>query len=291
MLRRRALLLAAGGLATRTPAEAAEAADAAYTGPLFDAHLHYNDDAQLPHPPADVLARMARAGVRGALVNSRPNDGTLRLVAQQEPGGPAWVPFVRLYRNRADYSGWFQDDSIRRMVLALLEQGSPAGPFRGLGEFHLYDSANADGPTAVALMKLARERGLTVLAHVDDVAVDKLLGHAPGASLIWAHSGISGEPLARVQALLAKHPGLRGELSYRPGLSAGGRLGDDWRAVFMQHPDRFLIGSDTWVTPRWQHYEGLFAEYRGWLGQLPGEVAQRIAWGNAAALFKLPRPA
>ncbi|HEY8878715.1 MAG TPA: amidohydrolase family protein [Roseateles sp.] len=274
-MKRRALLLAGLPIAARA---------AEYAGPLFDAHLHYNDDAQQPHPPADVLARMARAGVRGALVNSRPNDGTLRLVAET---GPQWVPFIRLYRNRADYTGWFADDSIRRMVLELLDKGSPAGPFRGLGEFHLYDSAHADGPTAVALMKLARERGLTVLAHVDDVAVDRLLGHAPGASLIWAHSGISGEPLPRVKELLAKHPGLRGELSYRPGITVDGRLSDDWRALFTQQPGRFLIGSDTWVTQRWQHYEGLFADYRGWLGQLPAEVAQRIALGNAAELFRL----
>lgn len=278
MLKRRALLLAGLPLAARADD---------YAGPIFDAHLHYNDDAQAPHPPADVLARMARAGVRGALVNSRPNDGTLRLVAE---AGPQWVAFIRLYRNRADYTGWFADDSIRRMVLELLERGSPAGPFRGLGEFHLYDSANADGPTAIALMKLARERGLTVLAHVDDSAVDRLLGHAPGTSLIWAHTGISGEPVGRVRELFAKHPGLRGELSYRPGLSVDGRLSDDWRTLITRYPGRFLIGSDTWVTPRWQHYEGLFAGYRGWLGQLPLEVAQRIAWGNAAAMFNLPRP-
>lgn len=275
MLKRRALLLAALPLAARA---------AAYAGPIFDAHLHYNDDAQAPHPPADVLARMGRAGVRGALVNSRPNDGTLRLVAE---AGPQWVPFIRLYRNRADYSGWFADDSIRLMVLDLLKRGSPAGPFRGLGEFHLYDSANADGPTAVALMKLARERGLTVLAHVDDVAVDKLLGHAPGASLIWAHTGISGEPVERVRELFAKHPGLRGELSYRPGLTLDGHLTPEWRALFTSQASRFLIGSDTWVAQRWQHYEGLFADYRAWLGQLPAEVAQRIAWANAAELFAL----
>jgi hypothetical protein len=230
---------------------------------------------------------MGRAGVRGALVNSRPNDGTLRLVAE---AGPQWVPFIRLYRNRADYSGWFADDSIRRMVLDLLARGSPGGPFRGLGEFHLYDSANADGPTAVALMKLARERDLTVLAHVDAVAVDKLLGHAPGTALIWAHTGISGEPVERVRELFGKHPGLRGELSYRPGLTQDGRLTPEWRALLAAQAGRFLIGSDTWVAPRWQHYEALFADYRGWLGQLPAEAAQRIAWGNAAELFGLKAP-
>lgn len=275
MLKRRTLLLAGLPLSARAEGHA---------GPIFDAHLHYNDDAQGPHPPADVLARMGRAGVRGALVNSRPNDGTLALVAER---GPQWVPFIRLYRNRADYSGWFADDSIRRMVLDLLERGSPAGPFRGLGEFHLYDSANADGPTAVALMKLARERELVVLAHVDDLAVDKLLRHAPGTRLIWAHTGISGEPVERVRELFDRHPGLRGELSYRPGLTHDGRLAPDWAALLADHAGRFLVGSDTWVTQRWQHYEALFAEYRRWLAQLPQEVAQRIAWGNAAELFRL----
>ena len=34
---------------------AATAAD--YSGPLFDAHLHYNEEAQVPHPLPDVLAR------------------------------------------------------------------------------------------------------------------------------------------------------------------------------------------------------------------------------------------
>ena len=41
-------------------ASAAQGAD--YTGPLFDAHLHYNEEAWNgtagPHPPADVLVRM-----------------------------------------------------------------------------------------------------------------------------------------------------------------------------------------------------------------------------------------
>ena len=27
--------------------------------------------------------------------------------------------------------------------------------------------------------------------------------------------------------------------------------------------------------------------YRAWLGELPGEVAQRIGWGNGASLFSL----
>ena len=43
-------------------------------------------------------------------------------------------------------SGWHADRSIVDMVLRELAAGTEAGPYRGLGEFHLYDSANADGP-------------------------------------------------------------------------------------------------------------------------------------------------
>lgn len=261
---------------------------APYDGPLFDAHLHYNEEAQGPHPLADVLGRMQRSGVRAIVANSRPNMGTQSLAGAGEAtraAGVRVVPFVRLYRTRADYTGWFADPTIYQMVLDELALGTPAGPYRGLGEFHLYDSTNADGPVARQLMRLAAERGLAVLAHVDEQAVVKLMAHAPEARLIWAHTGIGGAPIVRVRELLARYPRLMGELSYRPGLTEDGRLAPAWRALLSEQPERFLIGSDTWVNQRWQHYEGLMSEARAWLGELPPAAARQIAWGNGAALF------
>ena len=272
---------------------------AGYTGPLFDAHLHYNDEAwdgkAGPHPPADVLARMKASQVGGILANSRPNAGSLALAAlpQMREAGITVVPFVRLYRNRADYSSWFADETIHTMVLDELARGTPAGPYRGIGEFHLYDSANANGPVAQKLMALAEQRSLVVLAHVDDVAIDLLMAHTPSQGrsmqLIWAHTGIGGAPVERVDALMARYPGLLGELSYRPGLVCeNDQLCPAWRALLLKYPDRFVIGSDTWVNQRWQYYESLMQGYRTWLGGLPPDVAQKVAWGNAARLFGLP---
>jgi predicted TIM-barrel fold metal-dependent hydrolase len=289
-MRRRTLLIAPVALGCAALVSRARAAQR-YGGPLFDAHLHYNDEAVGPHPLADVLGRMQRSGVRAIVANSRPNDGTRTLAsatAATRAAGVTVVPFLRLYRNRADYSGWFADESIHQMVLTELAAGTAAGPYRGLGEFHLYDSANADGPVAVKLMKLARERGLAVLAHVDDVAIDKLMGHAPGTKLIWAHTGIGGVAAERVRELMRRHPTLMGELSYRPGLTENGRLTSTWRALCTESPDRFLVGSDTWVNVRWQQYEALMDEARVWLGELPAPIARRIGWGNGAALFGLP---
>jgi hypothetical protein len=274
-----------------------------YTGPLLDAHLHYNQEAwdgqAGPHPVADVLARMQQGGVRAIVSNSRPNDGTKLLAssAQTRQASVTVVPFIRLYRNRADYDNWFRDETIFDMVQAEFVKGTAAGPFKGIGEFHLYDSANANGPVAKKLMAFAEEKNLTVLAHVDDAAIDLLMANTPSqgqkAKLIWAHTGISGAPVARVDALLGKYPLLMGELSYRPGLTCADaqgqeRLCPEWRALLLKYPTRFLIGSDTWVNQRWLYYADLMKAYRAWLGDLPPEVARNIAWNNGARLFDLP---
>ena len=290
--------LASALLAVSMPlalAQSAPASSAApYAGPIFDAHLHYNVEASERYPVADVLARMQRSGVRAIVANSRPNDGTKALAAARDEtrrAGVTVVPFVRLYRNRADYTGWHADPTIVEMVERELAAGTAAGPYRGLGEFHLYDSANADGPTARRLMQLAEQRRLVVLAHVDDVAIERLLAHAPSARLVWAHTGIGGVPIERVRALLERHPTLVGELSYRPGLTDGdGGLAPEWRALMLAMPERFVVGSDTWINARWDDYEALMRQARRWLGGLPAPVAERIGWENAAALFALSRP-
>jgi hypothetical protein len=280
---------------------AAAAAAADYAGPIFDAHLHYNEEAwngrEGPHPPADVLARMQRNGVRAIIANSRPNDGSklLAQIPQTRQAGVTVVPFVRLYRNRADYGNWFRDETIHEMVQAELARGTAAGPFRGIGEFHLYESGNANGPVARKLMVLAEEKQLAVLAHVDDAAVDLLMAHTPskGAKLrlIWAHTGIGGVPAARVDQMMARYPLLMGELSYRPGLTCdAGKLCPEWRQLLLKYPGRFLLGSDTWVNQRWQAYDDTMRGYRAWLGDLPPDVARRIAWDNGADLFGLKQP-
>ncbi len=309
-------------IAFAVPAKSAD-----YTGPLFDAHLHYNDEAWNgqagPHPLSDVIARIKRNNVKAVLANSRPNDGSKALAADKSRGDLQVVPFIRLYRNRGDYATWFQDESIYDMVQAEFARGTAAGAYRGIGEFHLYDSANANGAVAKKLMAFAEEKDLAVLAHVDDAAIDLLMSHVSGKNsdlppgrpkadqpprgaatreaaerggdgfrLIWAHTGIGGAGVARVDALLARYPLLMGELSYRPGLTCdsgkeGVKLCPEWRALLLKYPGRFMIGSDTWINQRWLHYDGLMQGYRAWLGDLPAEVARKIAWDNAARLFGL----
>jgi hypothetical protein len=284
------------GLLLLTCPLALAAAD--YSGPIFDAHLHYNEEAwdgqKGPHPLPDVLARMQRNGVKAIVANSRPNAGTLALASSPltSQAGVSVMPFIRLYRNRADYGTWFADPSIEAMVQAEYAKGTAAGAYKGIGEFHLYDSAHAKGPTAQKLMAFAEEKQLVILAHVDDVAIDLLMSPTPSRGqklkLIWAHTGIGGAAPARVDQLLTRYPLLYGELSYRPGLTcAGGKLCPEWRALMQKYPTRFLLGSDTWVNARWEDYDHIMQSYRHWLGDLNPELASNIAWRNGAHLFGL----
>lgn len=250
---------------------------------IFDAHLHYNWEPKPYLPLPDVLALFKKHRVTGILATSRPNAGTHALVGAQAEGkaeGLWVVPFIRPYRIRADIGSWFNDSSIHDLVQEEFKRGG----YRGIGEFHLTGRAAAT-EWVRKTVDFAAMHGLYLHAHADAEAVEILFAHNPKSRIIWAHTGFSLAP-KEVAALLDKYPALWGELSYRGGITEGGRLSAAWRAMFERYPDRFLIGSDTWINERWASYGDIIAGYRRWLADLPPEVAAKIAHGNARALFK-----
>jgi predicted TIM-barrel fold metal-dependent hydrolase len=120
------------------------------------------------------------------------------------------------------------------------------------------------------------------MAHSDADAIEKLFTFDPTAKILWAHTGM-GEPPERVARLLERYPQLYGELSYRSGVSGG--LSDEWRALLVRFPERFVYGSDTWVPSRWAEVKSLTSDARDWLATLPASVAENIAHKNAERLF------
>jgi hypothetical protein len=254
---------------------------------LFDAHLHYNDDARSPYPVASVLELLRAQGVTTILATSRPNEGTraLAAAAAADPRAPRVVPFLRPYRNQDDRQTWHRDPSI----LALIEDELARDiGYRGIGEFHVFGSdAATDQVRTIA--RMAAARGLWLHAHCDEAALEALFRHAPTVRVIWAHSGFSVPP-ERLERWLERHPTLVGELSYRYDITRDGRLADDWRALLVRYPGRFVLGSDTWINERWARYDEIVAWYRGWLDQLPGEVATALAHGNGERLFPARDP-
>lgn len=247
---------------------------------IFDAHLHYNWEPTPFFTLTEVQALFKKHRVTGILATSRPNDGTHALVGSPQDG--LWVvPFIRPYRVRPDVQNWFSNP----VIFELIEQEFKRGYYIGIGEFHLSGRAAAT-ETVRKTVNFAVEHDLFLHAHADEEAVEILFQHNPKAKIIWAHTGF-GLATERVEALLKKHPMLWGELSYRSGITSGnGVLSSEWRNLFTRYPDRFMVGSDTWINERWASYGEIMAQYRGWLGQLPPAVAARIAHGNARALFE-----
>jgi len=249
---------------------------------IFDAHLHYNWEPKPYYQPDEVLALFRKHRVTGILATSRPNTGTHALMDTKAEG--LWVvPFIRPYRVRADIQSWFGDPVIFDLVQDEFERGY----YRGIGEFHLHGKS-AENEWVKKTVDFAVANNLYLHAHSDDVAIEILMRHNPKAQIIWAHTGF-GLSTDRVAAMLTKYPKLWGELSYRGGIVDGsGKLTAEWRGLFEKYPDRFLIGSDTWISERWASYGDIIAGYRAWLDQLPPKIAAQIANGNAKALFAKP---
>jgi predicted TIM-barrel fold metal-dependent hydrolase len=248
--------------------------------PVFDAHIHYNQPDWGVISPEQVLDTLDRAGVRHALVSSTPDDGTLKLFARAPE---RIIPFLRPYRNRDDVLTWPADPAVQSYV----EERLKRGVYRGIGEFHLSSAEQAEAPVVRRCAELAVEHRLFLHAHVDDGTVEKLLRLYPGVRVLWAHAGMTA-PASTVARLLDRFPTLWVELAMRPDVAPAGTLEPEWREVFLRHPDRFMVGTDTWVTSRWEVLvEGTRAT-RAWLAQLPGDVAERIAYRNAERLFRDP---
>ena len=247
--------------------------------PIFDAHLHWNWEP-VPHFSQErVLALFREQNVTGILATSRPNDGT-RALYEAKPKDLWVVPFIRPYRVRPDIQTWMSDPQTEELIATEFKRGY----YQGIGEFHLSGRA-AEAPQVKKTVDFAVRHDLYLHAHADDEALEILFRHNPKAKIVWAHTGFFTAP-EQVAAYLERYPALWCELSYRGGITAGGRLTDEWRRLFERHPDRFLLGSDTWVNERWDSYGRTMAEYRGWLAQLPRTVAEQIAWRNAERLFR-----
>ncbi len=256
------------------PARAAEL-------PIFDAHVHYSHDAWENLPPKDAIAILRRAGVKRALVSSSGDEGTQRLVAE----APDLVlPSLRPYRTRGDIATWVRDDSVSAFLADRLARQR----YVAIGEFHLY-GADADLPVPRRMVALARQHGLLLHAHSDPDAIERLFRQNPAARILWAHSGF--ERPESVRAMLAKHRNLWCDLAFRSEHGAGGKVPAEWRALFTEFPDRFMVGTDTYTPERWHYIVEHAAWSRAWLADLPPPLAERIAYRNAEALFAGSTPA
>jgi predicted TIM-barrel fold metal-dependent hydrolase len=122
--------------------------------------------------------------------------------------------------------------------------------------------------------------------HSDHKPVELFYSFEPNLKIIWAHAGMSSPPDI-VERMMAKYDTLYADTSYRENdiIVSRNKLDPAWRRVLERFPDRFMVGTDTWVNDQWAAYADLVELNRMWLSLLSREIAEKIAYKNAERLF------
>jgi len=157
----------------------------------------------------------------------------------------------------------------------------------GIGEFHVHHIDTSDEPLLRAVAQLAKAKNIPIHIHSGAAPVELFYRLEPGLTIIWAHAGMSEAP-ETVDRMLSKYPSLYADTSYRENdiLAGDGVISANWLGVILRHSERLMVGSDTWVNGQWDNYVGLIELNRKWLSNLPRDIAENIAYKNAAKLFK-----
>ena len=258
---------------------------AEYTGPLIDAHSHV--------PNATAINAYAAAAKRHNV-----SKVLLLGVGGVQKDDPAWIAAAqKKYPELVIAGAPVGDPAAVDRVESAIDQLNA----RAIGEVHVRQlSRKIDrDPSGVEFQKLlevAAKRKLPVVIHdeLDVRATERLeraLAARREATIILAHAGESAPP--RIESLLGRHPNLMVDLSgmhfqRKPSLaSETGPLDPTWKALIEKMPDRFLFGIDVWAPRLFEPamLDRLMTWTRRVLGELKPDVAERVAYGNAAALL------
>lgn len=244
---------------------------------LFDSHLHFDASHSRDWKAHQIIEILNRNHVRHAAITSSPPDQVIQL-SKQFPD--RILPMLGAYLSDEDKEHWHRDEELPRHIERLLKDHH----WYAIGELHLF-ALERHSPVFESIVSLAARHRTPLMMHSDPVVIDHIYELEPSAVIIWAHAGTYPYP-ALIRDYLQRYPGLMIDLSMRnERIAPEGELDEDWEQLFLEHPDRFLTGFDSFSSQRWKAYDRVIQETRHWLGQLPEEAAQLIAYDNAARVF------
>jgi hypothetical protein len=189
---------------------------------------------------------------------------------------------------------------------------------------HPFEETRANTPLFQLLADEAAKRGLAIDLHMDAVSEDEdtpsffaqaspnnparlsanvpaleaLLAYNRNARIVWAHVGrdTTGQMTPDlVRRLVEAHSNLYCQIApeYRPLKSptaivdGSGTIRPAWLQVIEAHPDRFVLGTDTFYKGTAEDQKVL-RMVQHFLGQLPADLALRIGCTNPVAVYGLP---
>jgi len=244
--------------------------------PVIDAHIHYSHDAWDVTPAKKAVAILREAGLKKAFVSSSSDEGTQKLYAIAPE---LVVPVLRPYRKRGETSSWKYDETVPTMLGKRLRKYR----YAGIGEFHA-QGEDIELPVLRQVIGLAKQYGIYLHAHVDSDAIHRIFKQNPDAVVLWAHSGFDDPD--QIRTLLEKYPNLWSDLAFRNEHVLQDQVAPGWRELFIDFPDRFVLGTDTYTPERWYYVVEHANWSRGWLQSLPQVIAEQISYRNAESLLE-----
>lgn len=267
------------------------AAAADYAGPLIDAHSHVPStsaiDAYVAAMKRHNIAKVVLLGVGGvqkedaqwiaAAAKTHPDRVVAGLpVPEPTRGDAAGTLDVELARTKAHVMGEVHLRQLSRKI------------DRDPNDAHFLE-----------ILKLAAERAVPIVIHYEMTTataaaqLEKALGARAEAVVVLAHAG-EAKP-SDLEKVLARNSNLMVDLSgmhfqRTPSLaSETGPLDPKWKALIEKMPDRFIMGIDVWAPRLFEPamLDRLMRWTRRVLGQLSPAVAERVAWKNAAKIYRL----
>jgi predicted TIM-barrel fold metal-dependent hydrolase len=277
-----AVLVVLGGV---SPAAAAD-----YAGPLIDAHSHLPTATAIDAYAAAAKRHNVRKVVLLGVGGVQPDEGEwIEAAAKKYPD--LVVPAVRV------------PDPAGMAAAGRLDVELARTKARVLGEVHIRQVSrkidrDPSAPAFMNILELAAQRGVPVVIHDEltpaaAASLEAALAAHRQATIVLAHAG-EATPAA-LEPLLARNANLMVDLSgmhfqRTPALATEkGALDPTWKALIVKMPDRFLVGIDVWAARLFEPatLDRLMRWTRRILGELPPDVAERVAWKNAAALYRI----
>jgi predicted TIM-barrel fold metal-dependent hydrolase len=277
-----ALLVA---LALAGPAWAAD-----YTGPLIDAHSHLPDATAIDA----YVAAMKRHNIRKVVLLG---------VGGVQPDEAEWIDAaVKKYPDLVT-AGVRVPDPTNMAAAGQLDVELARTKARVMGEVHIREASrkierDPSSPAFMQILELSAQRGVPIVIHDDltpaaAASLEAALAAHREAIIVLAHAG--GAKPSGLERLLSRNANLRIDLSgmhfqRTPSLAKEkGRLDPAWKALIAKMPARFMMGIDVWAARLFEPpmLDRLMTWTRRVLGELPPDVAERVAWKNASDLYHL----
>jgi predicted TIM-barrel fold metal-dependent hydrolase len=267
------------------------AAAADYAGPLIDAHSHVPNtsaiDAYVAAMKRHNIAKVLLLGVGGV-----------------QKDDAQWIAAAAKAHPDRVVAGLPVPEPTRGEAAGTLDVELARTKARVMGEVHLRQLSrkidrDPNDAHFLEILKLAAERAVPIVIHYEMTTptaaaqLEKALGTRAEAVVVLAHAG-EAKP-SELEKVLARNSNLMVDLSgmhfqRTPSLaSETGPLDPKWKALIEKMPERFIMGIDVWAPRLFEPamLDRLMRWTRRVLGQLSPAVAERVAWKNAAKIYRL----